>query len=50
MKEFIIENLTNAETLSFVVIVLNNVVAMVAAFFVMLTYKVTYSETAQCYY
>ena len=46
MKEFIIENLTNAETLSFVVIVLNNIVAMVAAFFVMLTYKVTYSGTA----
>ena len=46
MREFIVENLTSAETISFAVIVLNNLVAMAAAFFVMLAYKVTYSETA----
>lgn len=46
MREFIVENLTSAETISFAVIVLNNLVAMAAAFFVMLAYKVTYSGTA----
>lgn len=46
MREFIVENLTGAETLSFVTIVLNNLVAMVVAFFVMFAYKVTYSGAA----
>ena len=46
MRDFIVENLTSAETISFAVIVLNNLVAMAAAFFVMLAYKVTYSGTA----
>lgn len=46
MREFIVENLTSAETLGFAVIVLNNIVAMAAAFFIMFTYKVTYSGTA----
>ena len=46
MREFIVENLTSAETISFAVIVLNNLVAMAAAFFVMLAYKVTSSGTA----
>lgn len=46
MREFIVENLTSAETLSFAVIVLNNIVAMAAAFFIMFTYKITYSGTA----
>lgn len=46
MREFIVENLTSAETLGFAVIVLNNIVAMAAAFFIMFTYKITYSGTA----
>lgn len=46
MREFIVENLTSAETISFAVIVLNNIVAMAAAFFIMFTYKITYSGTA----
>ena len=43
MREYILENLTNTEALSVTVILLNNVVAMVAAFFIMLTYKISYS-------
>lgn len=46
MREFVIENLTSAETISAAVIVLNNIVAMVIAFFVMFTYRITYSGTA----
>lgn len=46
MREFIIENLSNTEALGFGIIVLNNVVALMAAFFVMFTYKITYSGTA----
>lgn len=46
MREFIVENLTSAETLGFAVIFLNNIVAMAAAFFIMFTYKITYSGTA----
>lgn len=46
MREFIIENLTAAETLSTAVIVLNNAVALAMAFFIMFTYKITYSGTA----
>lgn len=46
MREFIVENLTSAETISTAVIVLNNIVAMAVAFFVMFTYKLTYSGTA----
>lgn len=46
MQEFIIENLTKEETLSFATIILNNIVSMVIAFFVMFTYRITYSGTA----
>lgn len=46
MREFIVENLSSAETISFAVIVLNNIVAVAAAFFIMFTYKITYSGTA----
>lgn len=46
MREFIVENLSSAETISLAVIVLNNIVAMAAAFFIMFTYKITYSGTA----
>ena len=46
MREFIIENLTDAAVVDLSVIVLNNVVAMALAFFVMFTYKITYSGTA----
>lgn len=46
MREFIVENLSSAETISFAVIVLNNIVALAAAFFIMFTYKITYSGTA----
>lgn len=46
MREFIVENLTSTETISIAVIVLNNIVAMAAAFFIMFTYKITYSGTA----
>lgn len=46
MREFIVENLTSTETISLAVIVLNNVIAIVVAFFLMFTYKITYSGTA----
>jgi uncharacterized membrane protein YhiD involved in acid resistance len=46
MRDFIVENLTSAETVSMAQIVLNNVVALVLAGFIMLTYKLTYSGTA----
>lgn len=46
MREFIVENLTNTEALSVSVILINNVVAMVMAFFIMFTYKISYSGNA----
>ena len=46
MREFIIENLTNTEGLNLQVILLNNAVALLAAFFLMFTYKITYSGAA----
>lgn len=46
MREFILENLTSGETVSVAVVLLNNIVAMIAAFFIMFTYKITYSGTA----
>jgi len=46
MREFIIKNLSNAETINVSTIVLNNIVAMFTAFFLMYVYKVTYSGTA----
>ena len=46
MKDFILQNLTSAETLSLATIILNNLVAMAIAFFIMFTYKISYSGTA----
>lgn len=46
MREFIVENLINTEGLNTGVILLNNVVALVAAFFIMFVYKITYSGAA----
>ena len=46
MREFIVENMTNVESINFSVVLLNNVVALLVAFFVMATYRFTYSGTA----
>lgn len=46
MREFIIENLNNDETIKLATIILNNIVAMVIGFFLMFVYKITYSGTA----
>lgn len=46
MKDFILQNLTSAETISLATIILNNFVAMAIAFFIMFTYKISYSGTA----
>lgn len=46
MREFIVENLTNAAGLNLNYLVLNNVVAIIAAFFLMFVYKITYSGAA----
>lgn len=43
MKEFILENLANEGTINVATIVMNNMVAIVAAFFIMFVYKITYS-------
>ena len=40
MREFIVENLTNTEALSVTVILMNNVIALIVAFFIMFTYKI----------
>lgn len=39
MREFIVENLTNTEALSVTVILMNNVIALIVAFFIMFTYN-----------
>lgn len=46
MREFILENLTRGETVDLAVVVMNNIVAVVLALFIMFTYKITYSGTA----
>ena len=46
MREYIIENLMNTEALSVTVILLNNLVAIIAAFFIMFTYKISYTGPA----
>ncbi len=46
MKEFIIENLTDLADLSLSTVLLNNCVALLVAFFIMLTYWMTYSGPA----
>ena len=43
MKEFILKSLANTEGLDFTVLLLNNLVAIAAAFFIMFVYKVTYA-------
>ena len=47
MRQFIIENLTNTEALSMKIIIMNNVIALIAAFFIMFTYKI--SQTGSLY-
>ena len=42
MREFIVENLTNTEALSVTVILMNNVIALIVAFFIMFIYKISY--------
>lgn len=46
MREFILENLVNNGAVDVTTILLNNAVAMVAAFFIMFVYKLTYSGVA----
>ena len=46
MREFITKNLLNTEGLQLSTILLNHFAAMMAAFFVMLAYKITYSGAA----
>ncbi len=46
MKEFILENLNNASTISLATIVLNNIIALVGGFFLMFSYKITYVGNA----
>lgn len=46
MREFIINNLSSAETINIATIILNNIVALASAFFLMFVYKTTYSGTA----
>ena len=46
MREFILENLANQSSTNVMTIVLNNIVAMAASFFIMFVYKITYSGTA----
>lgn len=46
MREFILENLAESTTVDLTGIFLNNMVAMVAAFFLMFVYKLTYSGVA----
>ncbi len=46
MREFILENLTSGEAIDISVVLLNNLVAIIVAFFIMFTYKITYSGAA----
>lgn len=46
MREFILENLANEGTIDLMTVVANNLVALVASFFIMFVYKFTYSGTA----
>lgn len=46
MKDFILENLTNTEALSLAIVIMNNVVSLAVAFFIMMTYKFSYVGTA----
>lgn len=46
MRDFIIESLTDAGGMNLRIILLNNLVALAAAFFLMFVYKITYSGAA----
>ena len=46
MRAYILENLTNTESLDLAVILLNNTVSLVMAFFIMFTYKISYTGSA----
>lgn len=46
MREFILENLADNGTINIMTVVMNNIVALVASFFIMFVYKLTYSGTA----
>ena len=46
MRDFILQNLVNTEGLDFTVLLLNNVVALAVAFFLMGIYKLTYNGAA----
>lgn len=46
MREFIVENLTDTQSMSIVIILLNNAVAVALSLFIMFTYKLTYAGTA----
>ena len=46
MKEFVLEGLLNTEGLDFTILVLNNVVSMALAFFIMYIDKITYTGTS----
>ncbi len=46
MKDFILQNLTSADTITLATVVMNNIVAMIGAFFLMFAYKITYAGNA----
>ena len=46
MRAYILENLTNTQSLDLAVILLNNTVSFIMAFFIMFTYKLSYTGTA----
>lgn len=46
MRDFIINNIDNAETIKLSIVIINYTVALMAAFFIMFTYKITYTGTA----
>ncbi len=46
MKEFILQNLNTGDTVVLATVVLNNVIAIVGAFFLMFSYKLTYAGNA----
>lgn len=46
MRDFIMNNLVHSSTLNLNIILLNNAVTLITAFFIMFTYKITYSGAA----
>ena len=43
MRDFILNNIASSEGMDFTALLLNNVMAIIAAFFIMFVYKITYS-------